>query len=91
MLLPLGTYSERGAGWLNKLPDDPMSRSLLIGSGVGAQVRGSKAIGDNGSMVTYAVYTANGGHTIDGTSYSTTFDGMPTRYRILIPAGIGRI
>jgi len=78
MLLPLGTYSERGAGWLNKLPDDPMSRSLLIGTGVGAQVRGSKAIGNNGSMVTYAVYSANGGHTIDGTSSSTTFDGANT-------------
>jgi hypothetical protein len=25
-------------------------------------------------MVTYAVYTANGGHTIDGTSYATTID-----------------
>src|ERR1039458_7173868 len=23
MLLPLGTYTERSAGWLNKLPDDP--------------------------------------------------------------------
>ena len=78
MILPLGTYNERGAGWLNKFADDPMSRSLLIGSGVGAQVRGSKAIGENGSMVTYAVYTANGGHTIDGTSYATTFDGTNT-------------
>ena len=74
MLLPLGTYSERSAGWLNKLADDPMSRSLLIGSGVGAQVRGSKAIGENGSMVTYAVYTANGGHTVDGSSLATTVD-----------------
>ena len=72
MLLPLGTYSERGAGWLNKLSDDPMSRSLLIGTGVGAQVRGSKAVGENGSMLTYAVYTANGGHSIDNTPYATT-------------------
>ena len=74
MLLPLGTYSERGAGWLNKFADDPMSRSLLIGTGVGAQVRGSKAIGENGSMLTYAVYTANGGHSIDNTPFATTID-----------------
>src|ERR1039458_8005193 len=26
MLLPLGTYTERGAGWLNKIPDDPLPR-----------------------------------------------------------------
>ena len=26
MLLPLGTYSERSAGWLNKFPDDPFAR-----------------------------------------------------------------
>ena len=26
ILLPLGTYSERGAGWLNKIPDDPLVR-----------------------------------------------------------------
>jgi len=87
MLLPLGTYSERGAGWLNKLADDPMSRSLLIGSGVGAQVRGSKAIGDNGSMVTYAVYTANGGHTIDGTSYATTYDNTGNSIQNFDPSG----
>ena len=24
LLLPLGTYNERGAGWLNKFPDDPL-------------------------------------------------------------------
>src|ERR1019366_9002344 len=29
MLLPLGTYTERSAGWLNKLPDDPLSRGVL--------------------------------------------------------------
>ena len=29
MLLPLGTYTERSAGWLNKIPDDPLPRSLL--------------------------------------------------------------
>ena len=25
LMLPLGTYSERGAGWLNKIPDDPLA------------------------------------------------------------------
>ncbi|MDE2027137.1 MAG: hypothetical protein KGJ11_01180, partial [Candidatus Omnitrophica bacterium] len=74
MVLPLGTYSERSAGWLNKLPDDPMARSLLIGSGVGAQLRGAKSIGDNGAQLTYSVYTVNGGHAIDNTSYATTID-----------------
>ena len=28
MLLPLGTYTERGAGWLNKIPDDPLAVDL---------------------------------------------------------------
>ena len=30
MLLPLGTYSERSAGWLNKIPDDPMVRDTIV-------------------------------------------------------------
>ena len=28
LLLPLGTYTERGAGWLNKIPDDPLAVEL---------------------------------------------------------------
>ena len=28
MLLPLGTYTERSAGWLNKIPDDPLPRGF---------------------------------------------------------------
>ena len=44
MLLPLGTYSERGAGWLNKIPDQPLPRSLIPGNGVGVQVRGALPI-----------------------------------------------
>jgi hypothetical protein len=40
MLLPLGTYSERSAGWLNKIPDDPLPRSVLPATGLGAQLRG---------------------------------------------------
>ena len=45
MLLPLGTYAERSAGWLNKFPDDPFSRAVLPSSGVGAQLRGGGAGG----------------------------------------------
>src|SRR6202023_2359601 len=41
MLLPLGTYSERSAGWLYKFPDDPLPRELLPGVGVGAQLLGA--------------------------------------------------
>jgi hypothetical protein len=60
MLLPLGTYSERGAGWLNKIPDDPLVRGVLPSAGVGAQLRGSLPIGGSGQMVTYSVYGVNG-------------------------------
>ena len=61
MLLPLGTYNERGAGWLNKIPDNPLVRdNLLPGSGVGAQLRGSLPIGESGMMATYSVYGVNG-------------------------------
>jgi len=87
MLLPLGTYSERGAGWLNKFADDPLARSLLISSGVGAQVRGSKAMGDNGSMLTYAVYTANGGHSVDNSPFATTVDSNHSIIQNFDPSG----
>ena len=60
MLLPLGTYTERGAGWLNKIPDDPLIRDYLPGSALGAQLRGAYSIGQNGQMITYAVYGCNG-------------------------------
>ena len=41
MLLPLGTYSERTAGWLNKIPDDPLPRGVLPGgSGLLKPARG---------------------------------------------------
>jgi phosphate-selective porin len=61
MLLPLGTYSERNAGWLNKIPDDPLVRDdLLPESGAGVQLRGAVPVGESGQMVTYAVYAANG-------------------------------
>jgi hypothetical protein len=60
MVLPLGTYSERAAGWLNKIPDDPLVRDLLPGSGVGAQLRGAVPIGQSGQSLTYSIYGANG-------------------------------
>ena len=60
MLLPLGTYQERGAGWLNKIPDAPLGREFLPGNGAGAQLRGAFPIGQSGQMITYAIYGANG-------------------------------
>lgn len=60
ILLPLGTYSERTAGWLNKTGDDPLVRDWLPGSGIGARLQGAAPIGQSGQMFTYAVYVANG-------------------------------
>src|SRR5208283_715590 len=60
MLLPLGTYSERGAGWLNKIPDDPLVRDVLPGSGVGVQLRGAVPVGQAGQALSYSVYCVNG-------------------------------
>ena len=74
MLLPLGTYSERSAGWLNKIPDDPLPRAVLPGTGIGAQLRGSVPIGQSGQQVTYAFYVANGPGSVDGTGNSTFTD-----------------
>src|SRR6266700_5795752 len=51
MVLPLGTYEERTAGWLNKIPDNPMPRDLLPGAGVGAQLRGAVPLGQFGKLV----------------------------------------
>ena len=51
MLLPLGTYSERNAGWLNKIPDDPLVRDdLLPDSGAGVQLRGAVPVGESGQI-----------------------------------------
>jgi hypothetical protein len=61
LLLPLGTYTERGAGWLNKIPDDPLVRdAVLPGSGVGVELRGAVPVGESGQSLTYAVYGVNG-------------------------------
>ena len=60
MILPLGTYNERSAGWLNKIPDAPLPRSILQGTGVGIQLRGAVPLGECGDMFTYSVYGNNG-------------------------------
>lgn len=74
MLLPLGTYSERSAGWLNKIPDDPLPRDLLPGSGVGAQFRGAIPVGSPGQSLTYAIYGANGPSSLDGSANHDQLD-----------------
>lgn len=74
MVLPLGTYSERVAGWLNKIPDDPMPRDLLPGAGVGAQIRGAVALGQTGRSVTYSVWGVNGPSSADGSGNADQLD-----------------
>jgi len=74
MLLPLCTYSERGAGWLNKIPDDPLVRAVLPESGAGVQLRGAIPVGDSGGMVTYAGYAVNGPSSADGTGNAGSLD-----------------
>ena len=74
MLLPLGTYSERAAGWLNKIPDDPLARDLLPGSGVGVQLRGALPIGPSGQALTYSAYGVNGPSSNDGTGNAGQLD-----------------
>lgn len=75
LLLPLGTYTERGAGWLNKIPDDPLAVDALIpGSGIGAELRGAVPFGDAGKSLTYSVYAVNGPSSSDGTGYAGQLD-----------------
>jgi hypothetical protein len=74
MLLPLGTYTERSAGWLNKMPDDPLPRSVLPSAGAGVQLRGAVPIAQSGQMLTYSVYGANGPSSSDGTDNANALD-----------------
>jgi hypothetical protein len=74
MVLPLGTYSERAAGWLNKIPDDPLVRDVLPGSGVGAQLRGAIPVGESGQSLTYSVYGVNGPSSTDTTGLAGNLD-----------------
>jgi hypothetical protein len=70
MLLPLGTYSERSAGWINKIPDDPFVRDLVPGSGIGVQMRGAVPFGAPGEHLSYSVYGVNGPTTSDTNGFA---------------------
>jgi hypothetical protein len=75
MLLPLGTYSERNAGWLNKIPDDPLVRDdLLPQTGDGVQLRGATSLGYSGQSLSYAVYGVNGPSSGTGTELASDLD-----------------
>jgi hypothetical protein len=74
MLLPLGTYSERSAGWLNKFPDNPLPRGLLPGNGIGLQLRGAIPLGDSGQLFTYSAYGVNGPSSFDGSGTAGSLD-----------------
>src|SRR5471032_1944576 len=74
LVLPLGTYSERTAGWLNKFPDDPLAVDLVPGSGVGAELRGAMPLGDSGKLLNYSVYGVNGPGSADGTGNAGALD-----------------
>jgi hypothetical protein len=68
LLLPLGTYSIRTAGWLNKFPDDPLAVGLIPGAGVGAMLQSGIPIGDSGKLLNYQIYGVNGPSSSDGTA-----------------------
>jgi hypothetical protein len=74
LLLPLGTYSERTAGWLNKIPDSPLMRDLLPDTGSGAELRGAFALDDGGKLLNYAIYGINGPGSIDGSGNASQLD-----------------
>src|SRR3984893_14029591 len=74
MLLPLGTYSERSAGWLNKFPDAPLPRSVLPGNGVGVQLRGGIPLGEKGASLTYSGFVVNGPGSVDGSGMAGQLD-----------------
>jgi hypothetical protein len=75
LLLPLGTYSLRSAGWLNKIPDDPLAvDALLPGSGVGAELLGAVPLGEDGKFINYAVFGVNGPGSADGTGTAGALD-----------------
>ena len=79
MLLPLGTYNERSAGWLTKIPDAPLlDDQLLPATGIGVQLRGAVPVGDSGQSLTYAVYGANGPGSVTGSGNAFQTSGDPT-------------
>jgi hypothetical protein len=74
MLFPLGTYSERSAVWLNKIPDNPLGREFIPAAGAGAQLRGAVPLGHSGQMISYAAYAANGPSSVDGLDTAASLD-----------------
>ena len=74
MLLPLGTYSERSAGWLNKIPDSPLPRGIVPGNGTGVQLRGAIPLDEKGASLTYSAFAVNGPSSIDGTGNADQLD-----------------
>jgi len=75
MLLPLGTYNERNAGWLNKFPDDPLACvNLIPETGVGAQLRGAVPLGESGDILNYSIYGVNGVSSADNSADATSLD-----------------
>lgn len=74
LLLPLGTYSERSAGWLNKIPDSPLPVDFLPGAGVGTELRGGIPLGESGQQLTYAGYVVNGPSSTDGSANAGSLD-----------------
>jgi hypothetical protein len=75
VLLPLGTYVQRGAGWLNKIPDDPLAvDALLPGSGVGGMLMGAVPMGNAGKFINYSVYGVNGPSSSDGSANAGALD-----------------
>jgi hypothetical protein len=75
VLLPLGTYTERGAGWLNKMPDDPLAVDALIpGSGIGAELQGGIPLGNAGKLLNYSVFAVNGPSSMDGSGSANQLD-----------------
>jgi hypothetical protein len=75
VLLPLGTYVQRGAGWLNKIPDDPLAvDALLPGSGIGGMLQGAVPMGNAGKFINYSVYGVNGPSSADGTANADALD-----------------
>ncbi|HEV2330324.1 MAG TPA: OmpH family outer membrane protein, partial [Verrucomicrobiae bacterium] len=75
LLLPLGTYSVRSAGWLNLFPDNPLAvDALLPGAGVGAELMGAVPIGTEGKYLNYSIYGVNGPSSADGTANAGALD-----------------
>jgi hypothetical protein len=75
MLLPLGTYVQRSAGWLNKISDDPLAvDALLPAASPGVQLLGAVPLDNQGKYINYAVYCVNGPSSADGTGNAGALD-----------------